>query len=229
MIVHISGHDVDTREVGKRITKARMAASLTKKELADKIQVAPSTIGRYEEGKIGKLKMPVVYAIADVLGVNPHWLLCISPFIDEEDMMQEYRRLENSVTAVRIPVLGRVVAGVPLEAVENIIAYEEISAYTARNGEFFALQVKGDSMAPRICDGDVVIVKKQQTVENGDVAIVLVNNSEATIKKVNMSESGITLIAYNPVVYEPHFYTKEDVANLPVSIVGKVVEFRGKP
>lgn len=229
MLININGQDVDTKEIGKRITVARNALGLTKKQLADKIQVAASTIGRYEDGEIGRIKIPVIWAMAEALKVNPLWVLCRSPFIDSKDMMQDAKWHENNPTAVRIPILGRVVAGAPLEAVENLLGYEEISVNTARGGEFFALQVKGDSMAPRICEGDTVIVKKQNVVENGDIAIVLVNGEEATIKKVNVSDAGVTLIAYNPVVYEPHFYTKEEVETFPVSIIGKVIEFRGKP
>ena len=226
MILNISGHDVDTKEVGRRIAKARKAAALTKKELAEKIQVAPSTIGRYEDGQIGRLKKPVVYSIAEVLDVNAHWLLCISPFIDSKDAMMDSKALENSTRAVRIPIIGRVAAGVPLEAVENLVGYEEISVHTSRLGDLFALWVKGDSMAPRICDGDVVIIKKQQSVKNGDIAVVMVGNADATLKKIKISEAGITLIAYNPVVYEPHFYTYAEVESLPVSIIGKAIEIR---
>ena len=226
MIVNISGQNVDTKEIGRRITRARMAASLTKKELADKVRLAPSTIGRYEEGSIGKPKLPVIYMLAEVLGVNAHWLLCISPFIDEEDMVQEHKRIENSTQAVRIPLIGRVVAGSPLEAVENLVGYEDVSFNLARLGDLFALLVKGNSMAPQICDGDVVIIKKQQTVESGDIAVVLVGNADATLKKVKVSETGITLIAYNTVVYEPHFYTNAEVESFPISIVGKAIEIR---
>ena len=229
MKLNISGHEVDPKEVGRRITKARMAMAMTKKELAEKVQLAGSTIGRYEDGAIENLKIPVIYAIAEALNVNPHWLLCTSPFIDTKDMMRDSKQLENSIRAVRVPVLGRVVAGVPIEAVENVIGYEEISVRTARLGDIFALRVKGNSMAPRICDGDIVIVKKQESVESGDIAIVLVNNGDATIKKVNVSEAGVTLIAFNPAVYEPHFYTNAEVSSLPVNIIGKVIEFRGKP
>lgn len=126
----------------------------------------------------------------------------------------------------RIPVLGRVVAGVPIEATEDILGYEEITEHMASTGEYFALRVKGDSMFPIICDGDTVIVKKQENVESGDVAIVLVNGSDATCKKVKMNSNGITLIGYNPSVYEPHFYTNDEIASLPIDIIGKVVELR---
>ena len=129
---------------------------------------------------------------------------------------------------VQIPVLDRVVAGVPLEAVEEILDYEEITPELAATGEFFALQIRGRSMEPRMLEGDVVIVRRQSDVDSGDIAIVLVNGDEATVKRVSKSDRGITLIATNPNVYEPHFYSSEEINDLPVQILGKVVELRGK-
>ena len=129
---------------------------------------------------------------------------------------------------VRSPVLGRVVAGIPIEAVEEILDYEEITPELAATGEFFALKIRGHSMEPRMMEGDVVIVRKQEDVESGDVAIVLVNGNEATVKRVKKQEEGITLIATNTSVYEPHFYSNKEIKNLSVQILGKVVELRGK-
>ena len=129
---------------------------------------------------------------------------------------------------MRIPVLGRVVAGIPIEATENILGYEEITEHMAATGEYFALRIKGDSMCPNICDGDIVIVKKQDAVEDGDIAIVLVSGEEATVKKIKIGSNGITLIGFNLSVYEPHFYTSEEIEKFPVTIIGKVVELRRK-
>ena len=129
---------------------------------------------------------------------------------------------------IRIPVLGRVVAGIPIEAIEEIIDWEEIPQKLAASGKFFALRVCGHSMEPRILEGDVVIVRQQEDVDSGDTAIVLVNGDEATVKRVKKQEDGITLIATNTSVYEPHFYSNQEIRDLPVRILGKVVELRGK-
>ena len=83
-------------------------------------------------------------------------------------------------------------------------------------------------MEPRMLDGDVVIVRRQDDVDSGDVAIVLVNGNEATVKRIKKQEDGITLIATNTCVYEPHFYSNKEIQSLPVQILGKVVELRGK-
>lgn len=126
-----------------------------------------------------------------------------------------------------IPVLGTVVAGIPLEAVEDIIDYEEISPKMAAQGEFFALQIKGDSMEPKMSKGDVVIVRAQNDCDNGDVAIVLVNGDEATIKRIKKGPEGIMLIPNNPA-YEPMYYSNAEIESLPVRVIGKVVELRAK-
>lgn len=119
------------------------------------------------------------------------------------------------------------VAGIPIDAVEEIIDYEEISEDMARQGDFFALQVKGDSMEPRIVDGDVVIVRKQEDVDSGDIAIVLVNGDEATIKKVQKFDGGINLVPTNSA-YPVLTYTNKEIEQLPVRVIGKVVELRAK-
>lgn len=131
------------------------------------------------------------------------------------------------VLGVKIPILGKVIAGIPIDAVEEIIGYEEISDTMAKTGDFFALQIKGDSMEPRMNEGDVVIVKKQETVDTGDIAIVLVNGDEATVKKIKILNDGIMLIPFNSK-YDPWEYTAEDIEKLPVKIIGKVVELRAK-
>lgn len=127
-----------------------------------------------------------------------------------------------------IPVLGTVQAGIPLDAIEEILDYEELHPSMVEHGEeYFALQVKGNSMEPRMREGDVVIVRKQSDVDHDDIAIVLVNGEEATIKRVIKSEAGIMLAPNNPA-YEPKFYSNKEIAELPVTILGKVVELRAK-
>lgn len=129
---------------------------------------------------------------------------------------------------VSIPVLGKVIAGVPIEAIEDIIDYEEIDAEMAKSGEFFALQISGDSMEPKFSAGDVVIVRKQPTIESGQIAIVRVNGYDATVKKVLINDGGITLVPFNTTAYEPIFYSKKQIQELPVEIAGRVVELRAK-
>ena len=117
--------------------------------------------------------------------------------------------------------------GIPIDAVEEILDYEEISEEMARNGEHFALQIKGDSMEPKFSEGDVVIVRKQAIVEDNEIAIVLVNGNDATIKKIKRFDGGITLIPTNPN-YDVITYTNKQIEELPVTVLGKVVELRAK-
>lgn len=152
------------------------------------------------------------------------------PLTQNEQLTLEDFLFENdnfSYIAVQIPVLGYVKAGIPMTAVENIIDYEEISQEQARTGEFFGLQIKGDSMEPKISEGDVVIVRKQETVENGEIAVVLINGDDATVKKFYKTDAGIKLVSTNPT-YDPFFYTPDEVNALPVIVIGKVVELRAK-
>ena len=143
------------------------------------------------------------------------------------DLVELDNKNTSKSQGIKIPVLGRVVAGIPIEAIEEILDYEEISESMARTGDFFALQVKGDSMEPRMYEGNVVIVRKQETAQTGDVAIVLVNGDEATVKKIRIMDNGIMLIPFN-TKYDPWIYTPEDIERLPVKIIGKVVECRQK-
>lgn len=129
--------------------------------------------------------------------------------------------------SVTINVLGRVAAGIPIEAMENIIDTEEISLEMARTGEFFGLQIHGDSMEPRIYDGDVVIVRQQEDAESGEIVIALVNGSDATCKRLIKYANGISLMSLNSK-YEPMMFSNEEIEEKPVKIIGKVVELRGK-
>lgn len=149
-------------------------------------------------------------------------------FLKARDKDALTEALTSYTKGVKIPVLGRVVAGIPIEAIPDILDYEEISSKLAATGDFFALKVQGNSMAPRICEGDVVIVRKQEELQNKEVGIILVNGNEATIKEFHLSPAGVTLVGWNVAVYQPHFYDREAVENLPIQIIGKVVEVRGK-
>lgn len=206
--------------IGQRMEARRLELGYTLDDVATSIGVAKSTIQRYEKGKIEKLKLPVIEAIAAFLDVTPSWICC------KTDIMEPYAP-STPARGVRIPVLGSVAAGVPIEAVEDILDYEEITPELAATGEFFGLRIKGASMEPRILDGDVVIVRRQEDAESGDIAVVLVNGNEATVKKIKKQADGLSLIPNNPS-YDILFFTPSQIEQLPVRIIGKVIELRGK-
>ena len=192
-----------------RLKEARKAARMTQAEVAKILGVNQNTYSYWETGKT-KIDNVSLSKLAEIFNVSIDYLLDIQP----------------PVKGVRVPIYGSVPAGVPLEAIENIEGYEEITPALASKGEYFALKIKGESMSPFILDNDIVIVRKQDAVESGNVAIVLVNGNEATCKMVKIGDDGITLIGHNTLAYPPHFYSQKEITTLPVRIIGRVVEVK---
>ncbi len=145
--------------------------------------------------------------------------------IEKSDLVEEKNNRNRKVTTIN--VLGRVAAGIPIEAIEDIVDTEEITEEMASRGEFFGLQIHGHSMEPRMVEGDIVIVRRQPTAETGDIVIAAVNGTDATCKRLKKYRDGIELIPINPS-YDPMFFTNEEIESTPVSILGKVVELRAK-
>jgi len=178
--------------------------------------------------------------VADALGCSIAYLTGESDFISEQDaviakwteqqsagLADEVKRIE---AGIRIPVLGDVPCGIPTEAVEyydEVDDWEEISEKMSRQGTFFALKVKGDSMSPRIQKGDVLIIQQTPDAESGDIVIAKVNGEDACCKKLIKHQDGIVLQSFNPN-YEPMYFSNQDIQDKPVTIIGKVVENRQK-
>mgnify|MGYP001623870656 CR=1 FL=1 len=142
----------------------------------------------------------------------------------EEQIKELEKKSKNNY--VKIPVVGTVAAGEPILAQENITDYEELPAEEFKDGEYFGLKIKGDSMFPRILEGDVVIVRQQSDCDNGKIAVVLINGDEATVKQIKKTKSGLMLIPYNKK-YDPMFFTKEEIETKPVKIIGVVKRLIG--
>lgn len=206
----------------KRLAKALANVNKIPQELANESGVSKASISQYLNGShkpsnISSGKM------AKVLGVDPLWLMGFDVPMKKSRMPESG---SDKTTGVSIPIVSTIVAGMPADAYEDPLGYEEISFELAKTGDFVCLKVKGDSMSPIIQEGDLVIVRQQNDVESGDIAVVRINGDEATLKKVQKSPDGITLIAYNPAVYEPHFYSNKEIEELPVEVDGKVVEMK---
>ena len=187
---------------------ARKAAGFTQAYVAAQIGLSQPQYSAWENGK-SKIDHVSLERLARLFGCT------VDALIKEPKQV------------TRIPVLGKVAAGIPIEAVTDIEDYEEIDEALAATGEFFALRIKGASMEPRIKEGDVVIVRRQESAESGDTVVVLVNGDAATVKKIRYGADGISLIPSNPA-YDVQFYSKADIEQLPVRIIGRVVELRGK-
>lgn len=200
--------------IGKQIRLLRKQANMTQQELASKLYVSQQAVGKWERGEATPNPETIV-AMTKIFGVSSDTLLGESA-------------PPKSTGGSWVPVLGDVAAGIPIEAVENIVDYEEIDEPMASAGEFFGLRIKGSSMEPRIREGDVVIVRQQEDADTGDTAVVLVNGDSATVKRIKKEpDGGIWLIPNNPA-YDPQHYSPTEVAEKPVRIIGKVVELRGK-
>jgi len=201
---------------GDILKKLREQSGVSQKKLAEEIHVSQQTVGSWEVNRTTP-NPDLMNRVADYFNVSLDYLLGRET---TNSSKEKIRRI-----GVKIPVLGYVPAGIPFEAVEDVLDYEEISPEMARNGEHFALKIKGDSMIPDIKNGDIVIVRVQPDIESGETAIVKVNGDDATCKRVVKHKTGISIVANNPN-YEPVFFTNKEIEELPVTVIGKVVELR---
>jgi len=204
--------------MGEKIYYLRTKNSMTLEELGNKVGVGKSTVRKWENGMIANMKRDKILKVAEALNTTPAYLMGW----DETN-----EGSHPSKKGIKIPVLGRVAAGVPIEMVEDVLDYEEITEDMVKHGEYFALKIQGDSMTPRIWNNDVVIVRQQDDAENGDIVIAAINGDDAVCKRLQKYNDGIALISLNPQ-YEPIYFKKDEVDEKPVRIIGKVVELRGK-
>ena len=202
--------------MGEKIYYLRTKNSMTLEELGNKVGVGKSTVRKWENGMIANMKQDKILKVAEALNTTPAYL-----------MGWDEAKEEPKKKGVKIPVLGRVAAGVPIEMIEDVLDYEEITEDMAKHGEYFALKIQGDSMTPRIWNNDVVIVRQQDDAENGDIVIAAINGDDAVCKRLQKYNDGIALISLNPV-YDPIYLKKDEIDEKPVRILGKVVELRGK-
>lgn len=209
-------------DTGSIIKKLRLKNNMTLEQLGDRIGVGKSTVRKWENGIIANMRRDNIAKLAEVFDVSPAYLID-SGSNDTPDLNYSKKRKKG----VTINVLGRVAAGIPIEAVEDIIDTEEISEDMASTGDFFGLKIHGDSMEPKMSEGDVVIVRKQDDAESGEIVIAMVNGCDATCKRLKKYADGIMLLSNNPK-YEPMIFSKEEIETKPVRIIGRVVELRAK-
>lgn len=194
--------------IGSNIKRIRKSQNLTLEQVAKAIGTTRQTISRYENNNINNIPMDKIKKLAAALNTTQMEILGMQDSIDYKP--NKY-----------IPVLGRISAGLPMYAEENIEDY--ISTNIKDDGEYFALRVKGDSMnAAHIFEGNLLIVRHQDMVENGEIAIVMINNEDATVKRFYCDGKTVTLMpqSTNPK-HKPQIY---DTKKTTVRIIGKVVK-----
>lgn len=213
--------EIDMKKLfSKRLIAIMQDNNINQVELSKILNVSESTVGKWVLCK-AMPRMGVIQKLSDYFNVGKSYFL-------EDDMatIQKIKTTPAQDKAVRIPVLGYVVAGVPISAVQDILGYEEISKDLSLTGEFFALRIKGDSMEPTFTEGDIIIVRQQPDVESNEIAVILVNGDEGTVKRIKKDDHGIVLIGDNALAFSPKFYSNDEIASLPIKIIGKVVELR---
>ena len=200
----------------EKLKKMRKEKGISQKDLAENLNMSPSTIANSETGArvpdLNRLK-----DIADFFNISVDYLV--------SNKENNESNISNNVKYIKefemIPILGCIRAGVPVMSKENIIDYKKVPAEEVKNGQYFYLEVKGESMSgARIHEGDLLLVKKQPDVNNGDIAVVMIED-EQTVKRVYKSNSELILEPENPK-FEPIVVKKKEVY-----IIGKVekVEF----
>ena len=202
---------------GDNLKQARMNRKLSQAALARMLMVSQQTVGSWE---VNRTSPPpeTIAQIAKVLGVSTNYLLGAAT-----DSATGQQRV------LRIPVLGSIPAGIPIEAIEDVLDYEEAPLDWSTGGrEYFALKIKGDSMSPEYINGDVVIFQATADCESGDDCAVIINGDDATFKKVIKHMDGIVLQPLNTAAYNPAFYSNAEILDLPVKVIGIAEEIRRK-
>ena len=196
-----------------RIEKMLNEQGIKRSTMLADLDIPSSTFSTWKKkGSDPDLKS--VIKLANYLGVSMDYIL--------NGETGNIQKIELDDEPIQIRVMGKVAAGIPIEAVEDVIGEETISKKMAETGDYFGLRISGDSMEPLIHHGSIVIVRQQDDVENGDIAIVIVNGEDATCKKIEKFENGIMLVPINKA-YKEKFYTNEEIENPHINLVFSMV------
>ena len=204
-----------------RLRELRIRKNMTQGELSKATGLTQSAIAMYETGK-REPKIEVMELLADYFNVDMNY---ITGKTDKTTMLSA--SAIDAIDVIRIPLLGCVVAGDPQEAIQEAEEFLYIPAMgNKRSEDYFALRVNGESMEPSLMDGDIAIIHIQPDVDSGQIAVVLIDNQDSTVKRIFKSQDGITLVAANPAVFSPRFFTNDDCLTMPVRILGRVISIQ---
>lgn len=199
----------------------RTKYNLTQEQLANKINSTRSTVNNWEN-EISEPNLDMIRKLTETFNIKDNIVF--------EDLKSKYNTsfIDLDEDTINIPVLGRIPAGIPFEAIEDVIKYIDIpKEWTYGNQEYFGLLIDGNSMFPKYQNGDIVIFKKCEDpikCNNKDCA-VMVNGNDATFKKFIFKSNSVILQPYN-MEYEMKYFTPEEVQDLPVKLVGYAVQIR---
>jgi len=204
----------------KIIKELRRRSNVTQDKLAEILGVGRSTVSMWEIDA-SQPDQELINKLADYFNVTTDYLLGRANTPEAQKSAPE-----GALEVLRIPVLGTIPAGIPIEAIEDILGEEEVPADWNRGGrEYFALRIRGDSMSPNYLSGDTVIFQKAETCDSGTDCCVMINGYDATFKRIYINERGVTLQPLNSS-YEAMFYTNAEVEEMPVVVLGVVKELR---
>ena len=206
-------------ELGEYLKEIRLKRGFSLRRVDELTDITYSHLNMIENG-IRNVTPALLKNLAQLYKIDYLDLYEKAGYID----LIENEKKDNKYT--HLPVLGRIPAGIPIEMIEDVIDYEDISEDMLKGGkEYFALKIKGDSMNPDYLENDIIIVLKQSDCESGQDCVVAVNGDDATFKRVFKTDQGITLQPLNNR-YMPVFYSNEDIINKPIKILGVVKEIR---
>lgn len=218
--------EFSTCELAKYLKNIRESLGYSIYDVNKLCNISPSYLSLMENGK--RRPSPIILKkLSTIYSIDYNDLLLKAGFSElieenESNLLKKIGAIPLSdIETVKIPILGTIKAGYNYLAQENIIDYIAFKVNGADKENYYALNVVGDSMEPLFDDGDTVIVHKQDDFENGDNCVVLINGNEATVKKVYKGNTGIELKAVNPY-YPPKIFTKEEIRDLPVKVIGVV-------
>lgn len=219
-----------------RLKKAMSDKQMKQVDLCNKTGIDKALISNYLSGKY-KAKQDKLHKLAIALDVSEGWLMGYDVDMDREWFEEKEpseisidnaRYIETTTKTIKIPILGKVPAGVPIEAIQDILGYEEIPASMLKSGNnYFALKIDGDSMYPDYKTDDIIIIRQQNTCNSGDDCVVMVNGDDATFKRVIKQEKSIILKPLNNN-YEPYYFDEYEILTKPVKIIGIAIEVRRK-
>lgn len=202
-----------------RVKELRRAHKMTQEELGQALGVQKAAVCKYETGRVA-LPPEMLIKLCDLFGVSADHILCrdASPlFKPKADLSALFTPVTETVG---VPLVGRVHAGLPMLAEENITEYIPLPANDVRQGDYFYMEVEGDCMTGDfIPEGSLILVRVQNHVENGHIAVVRIDN-EVLVRKLKFMPPHLVLIASNPK-YEPMIVSDGDV-----EIIGRVTEVR---